>query len=124
MGRGLCGLPSKRLSLDSVDLSINALGLSLSHCLIKGLFGLIQGGFRLIAEPLSCSVWTVDLAHLLRKFGLEVKYTTLTLGTNPGYAEEAFYGHMQEDSVRVEHLFQVKNHLRDPNSLTEYFASE
>lgn len=49
----------------------------------------------------------MDLAHLLRKFGLEVRYVTLTLGTNPGYAEEAFYGHMQEDSVRVEHLFQV-----------------
>ena len=54
-----------------------------------------------------CSVWTVDLAHMLRKFGLEVRYTTLTLGTNPGYAEEAFYGQMQQDTTRVEQLFQV-----------------
>ncbi len=54
-----------------------------------------------------CSVWTVDLAHLLRSFGLAVHYSTLTLGTNPGYVEEAFYGHMHEDSTRVAALFQA-----------------
>lgn len=54
-----------------------------------------------------CSVWTVDLAHLLRSFGLAVQYSTLTLGTNPGYVEEAFYGQMHEDFIRVETLFQA-----------------
>ena len=54
-----------------------------------------------------CSVWTVDLAHLLRSFGLEVTYKTLTLGTNPGFRGEAFYDKMHEDAVRVHQLFQV-----------------
>ena len=56
---------------------------------------------------MTCSVWTVDLAHLLRSFGLVVQYFTLTLGTNPGFVEEAFYGHMQEDESRVAALFQA-----------------
>lgn len=60
-----------------------------------------------ILFPLSYSIWTVDLAHLLRNFGLEVQYTTLTIGTNPGFSGEAFYGQMQDDAVRVDGLFQV-----------------
>ena len=52
-------------------------------------------------------MWTVDLAHLLRRFGLQVCFTTLTLGTNPGFAEESFYGKMHDDEIRVQQLFQV-----------------
>ena len=52
-------------------------------------------------------MWTVDLAHLLRRFGLQVCFTTLTLGTNPGFAEESFYGKMHVDEIRVQQLFQV-----------------
>ena len=54
------------------------------------------------------SVWTVDIAHLLRRFYLEVVFTTLTLGTNPGFAEESFYTQMHEDEVRVQRLFEVR----------------
>lgn len=39
----------------------------------------------------SHSIWTVDLAHLLRAFGLEVAFYTLMLGPNPAYAGENFY---------------------------------
>ena len=37
------------------------------------------------------SIWTVDLAHLLRRFGLDVCFFTITLGPNPAYANEGFY---------------------------------
>lgn len=53
-------------------------------------------------------MWTVDLAHLLRKFCLDVTFTTLTLGANPQFCNESFYmEHLQEDAQRVEQLFQV-----------------
>lgn len=52
------------------------------------------------------SIWTVDLAHLLRRFGLEVCFFTITLGPNPAYANEGFYmENMQEDERRVSQLF-------------------
>lgn len=55
-----------------------------------------------------CSIWTVDLAHLLRRFGLEVTFVTTMIGANPDYAEETFYADtMQEDNRRVEQLFKV-----------------
>lgn len=44
------------------------------------------------------SIWTVDLAHLLRRFGLDVCFFTITLGPNPAYANEGFY--MENMQVR------------------------
>ena len=41
--------------------------------------------------PPPLSIWTVDLAHLLRRFGLEVCFLTTTLGPNPAYVNESFY---------------------------------
>ena len=37
------------------------------------------------------SIWTVDLAHLLRRVGLDVCFLTTTLGPNPAYVHESFY---------------------------------
>ena len=37
------------------------------------------------------SIWTVDLAYLLRRFSLDVCFLTVTLGANPGFALETFY---------------------------------
>jgi hypothetical protein len=34
------------------------------------------------------SIWTVDLAHLLRRFGVDVTFCTITLGANPDFASE------------------------------------
>ncbi len=60
---------------------------------------------------LSCSVWTVDLAHLLCLCGLKVTLTTTVLGPNPAYASDAFYmENLAEDAGRVKHLFEV-NHI-------------
>jgi hypothetical protein len=53
------------------------------------------------------SIWTIDLAHLLSRFGVDVCYLTTTLGPNPAYANEGFYmPHMAEDERRVEELFR------------------
>ena len=54
------------------------------------------------------SVWTVDLAHLMRHFGLDVTLATTMVGANPGYFHEGFYmENMAEDQCRVTQLFQV-----------------
>ena len=37
------------------------------------------------------SIWTIDIAHLLRKFGLDVSLFTITLGTNPAFSNETYY---------------------------------
>ena len=38
-----------------------------------------------------CSIWTVDLAHLLQKFSVRFSYFTVTLGANPNFSAETFY---------------------------------
>ena len=38
-----------------------------------------------------CSIWTVDLAHLLRHFKVDVAFLTVTIGANPNFAIETFY---------------------------------
>jgi len=54
------------------------------------------------------SIWTIDIAHLLRHFNLQVKFFTITLGANPAYADEKFYKeHMHTDEVRVHQLFKL-----------------
>ncbi len=56
--------------------------------------------------PLSCSIWTIDLAHLLAHYGHRVAFTTTTIGINSDYANEGFYiEHMEEDQRRVQRLF-------------------
>lgn len=55
-----------------------------------------------------CSVWTVDLAHLLRRFSLDVCFLTTMMGPNPAYANEGFYmANIHEDEQRVSRLFQA-----------------
>ena len=68
-------------------------------------------------QPLSCinkllnvchSIWTIDLAHLLRRFRIRVEFATRMLGANPAYTDERFYAdHMPQDALRVHRLFQV-----------------
>lgn len=56
------------------------------------------------------SVWTVDLAHLMRHFGLDVTLATTVIGANPGYFREGFYmENMAEDQYRVTQLFKVRS---------------
>jgi hypothetical protein len=52
------------------------------------------------------SVWTVDLAHLLARFGAAVTFCTITIGINGDYANEWFYmEHLEDDEKRVQQLF-------------------
>lgn len=52
------------------------------------------------------SVWTVDLAHLLHHYGMQVHFYTTTIGANPEYRSESFYVEsMEEDCLRVDRLF-------------------
>lgn len=52
------------------------------------------------------SIWTVDLAYLLRRFGADVTFCTITLGANPDFAAESFYrDNLNEDCARVDRLF-------------------
>lgn len=53
------------------------------------------------------SIWTIDLAYLLRQFDVSLAFFTVTLGANPDYATESFYmDHMLEDQHRVNKLFE------------------
>ncbi|OWM87457.1 hypothetical protein CDL15_Pgr022568 [Punica granatum] len=53
------------------------------------------------------SIWTVDLAYLLKKFSVNFSYYTITVGANPNYSDETFYKEqLSTDVVRVEKLFR------------------
>lgn len=54
-----------------------------------------------------CSVWTIDLATLLKSFGVELIFLTTTMGANPDFASVSFYvNQMLEDEYRVNKLFK------------------
>jgi hypothetical protein len=64
--------------------------------------------------PVFCSIWTIDLAHLLARFGVEVSFCTITIGINRNYANERFYmEHLTIDEARVQTLFDA---ARSPSS--------
>jgi len=71
--------------------------LGVSRCNLQGL--------RLMCN--TTSIWTVDLAYMLSRFGIPVHFFTITLGANPAFAKETFYmDNMEEDGRRVERLFR------------------
>ena len=76
--------------------------------LLKKTMWIILGCVLRLCLPCACSTWTVDLAHLMRHFGLEVTLATTMIGANPGYFHEGFYMEkMAEDQCRVTQLFKV-----------------
>ena len=53
------------------------------------------------------STWTIDLCYVLQRFSIKFKYTTVTLGVDPGYCKEAFYNKViAKDYNRVNTRFQ------------------
>ncbi|CAA7398085.1 unnamed protein product [Spirodela intermedia] len=53
------------------------------------------------------SIWTVDLAYLLKKFSIKFSFFTVTLGANPDFSSEAFYKEqLHDDRGRVNTLFE------------------
>jgi hypothetical protein len=54
------------------------------------------------------SIWTIDLAHLLRRCGVNVGFFTTKAGANESYAQETFYADsIAEDVQRVNSLFKT-----------------
>lgn len=52
------------------------------------------------------SVWTIDIAHMLRRFGIRVTMFTRVPGVNPAYIHERYYeGVIMVDAERVTRLF-------------------
>ncbi|GIY37551.1 protein GUCD1 [Caerostris extrusa] len=59
-------------------------------------------------EGFDKSTWTIDLAYLLRKFGIRHLYVTVTIGVNPGYSEEDFYQRvLKKDAQRISDRFST-----------------
>jgi len=53
------------------------------------------------------STWTIDLCYILNRFKVKFKYTTITLGVDPGYVKENFYDKvLAKDSGRVNSRFE------------------
>ncbi|GJV79345.1 GUCD1-like protein [Tanacetum coccineum] len=53
------------------------------------------------------SIWTVDLAYLLRKLSVRFLFFTVTIGANPDFSVETFYKEqLANDIGRVDMLFQ------------------
>lgn len=52
------------------------------------------------------SVWTIDLAYLLYKVGVQARLYTVTVGVDPSYKDKSFYrNELSEDELRVNRLF-------------------
>ncbi|XP_028396431.1 protein GUCD1-like [Dendronephthya gigantea] len=52
------------------------------------------------------SIWTIDLANILRHFNINCVYYTITCGVDPGYRAESFYkSDFDAEQVRVNTLF-------------------
>ncbi|XP_042334462.1 protein GUCD1 isoform X1 [Sceloporus undulatus] len=83
-------------------------GLACSRMVLKYLDLLDDDGFqRAIQElRLTKSIWTIDLAYLMRHFGVKHRFCTQTLGVDKGYKNQSFYRkHFDTEENRVNQLF-------------------
>ena len=57
-------------------------------------------------EGFGDSTWTIDLCYILKRFHVLFRYTTITIGVDPGYSKEAFYDKvLAKDNARVNDRF-------------------
>jgi Guanylylate cyclase len=62
----------------------------------------------LVALCRTTSVWTIDLAHILRSYSMRVIVTTTCVGANPSYKSAAFYASQIDGDIdRVNRLFSM-----------------
>lgn len=81
-----------------VEMSLRALGVAPQQCSLQ----------NLRTRAPHSSIWTVDLAHVLRDFNIRFRFLTAMPGVNPLYREEAFYkATIDADSARVRALFDA-----------------
>ncbi|WAR03103.1 GUCD1-like protein [Mya arenaria] len=59
-------------------------------------------------EELKCgeSIWTIDLALLMKLHNIRHLLCTITFGVDQGYSKQAFYSNFVTDEERVSNLFQ------------------
>ena len=59
-------------------------------------------------EGFGDSTWTIDLCYILKRFNVVFRYTTITIGVDPGYSNEAFYDKvLAKDNARVNDRFNA-----------------
>ncbi|XP_042684645.1 protein GUCD1 isoform X1 [Centrocercus urophasianus] len=83
-------------------------GLACSRMVLQYLDHLDNDEFQKAIQELRLtkSIWTIDLAYLMRHFGVKHKFCTQTLGVDKGYKNQSFYRkHFDTEENRVNQLF-------------------
>ncbi|XP_036923339.1 protein GUCD1 isoform X2 [Sturnira hondurensis] len=83
-------------------------GLACSRMVLRYLGQLDDGEFESALQELQLtrSIWTIDLAYLMRHFGVRHRFCTQTLGVDKGYKNQSFYRkHFDTEETRVNQLF-------------------
>uniref|UniRef100_A0A8C5IZ46 Guanylyl cyclase domain containing 1 n=1 Tax=Junco hyemalis TaxID=40217 RepID=A0A8C5IZ46_JUNHY len=83
-------------------------GLACSRMVLQYLNHLDNDEFQKAIQDLQLtkSIWTIDLAYLMRHFGVKHKFCTQTLGVDKGYKNQSFYRkHFDTEENRVNQLF-------------------
>uniref|UniRef100_A0A8C2S8Z6 Guanylyl cyclase domain containing 1 n=1 Tax=Capra hircus TaxID=9925 RepID=A0A8C2S8Z6_CAPHI len=78
------------------------------HCAHRYLGQLDDAEFERALQELRLtrSIWTIDLAYLMRRFGVRHRFCTQTLGVDKGYKNQSFYRkHFDTEETRVNQLF-------------------
>nr|XP_012604738.1 protein GUCD1 isoform X3 [Microcebus murinus] len=83
-------------------------GLACSKMVLRYLGQLDDGEFESALQELRLtrSIWTIDLAYLMRHFSVRHRFCTQTLGVDKGYKNQSFYRkHFDTEETRVNQLF-------------------
>ncbi|XP_037351522.1 protein GUCD1 isoform X2 [Talpa occidentalis] len=83
-------------------------GLACSRMVLRYLGQLDDSEFESALQELQLtrSIWTIDLAYLMRHFGVRHRFCTQTLGVDKGYKNQSFYRkHFDTEETRVNQLF-------------------
>ncbi|XP_069475966.1 protein GUCD1 isoform X2 [Ambystoma mexicanum] len=83
-------------------------GLACSRMVLQYLDRLNEEAFQNAMRELRLtkSIWTIDLAYLMRHFGVKHRFCTQTLGVDKGYKNQSFYRrHFDTEENRVNQLF-------------------
>uniref|UniRef100_A0A8D0UVW2 Guanylyl cyclase domain containing 1 n=1 Tax=Sus scrofa TaxID=9823 RepID=A0A8D0UVW2_PIG len=83
-------------------------GLACSRMVLRYLGQLDDSEFESALQELRLtrSIWTIDLAYLMRHFGVRHRFCTQTLGVDKGYKNQSFYRkHFDTEETRVNQLF-------------------
>ncbi|KAG8523127.1 Protein GUCD1 [Galemys pyrenaicus] len=83
-------------------------GLACSRMVLRYLGQLDDSEFERALQELQLtrSIWTIDLAYLMRHFGVRHRFCTQTLGVDKGYKNQSFYRkHFDTEETRVNQLF-------------------